>query len=75
MVHAGLQDLRPGMNVFKYQGRPLISGAFAVAKDAVGDRVISAMVSNQLVDPTLVPRRALLICLICDLCVRVPIQC
>ena len=30
MVQAGLQDLRPGKNVFKFQGRPLISGAFAV---------------------------------------------
>jgi len=39
---AGLYRLVPQRRVFKYRGRPLISGAFAVRKDVQEDRCITA---------------------------------
>ena len=50
---AGLQKLKPLKTIFKIKGRPLYSGAFAVAKNSDEDRAISALCPlNALVDQT-----------------------
>ena len=48
---AGLQKLKPLKTIYKIKGRPLFSGAFAVAKNSEEDRAISALCPlNALVD-------------------------
>ena len=48
---AGLQKLKPLKTIFKIKGKPLFSGAFAVAKNIEEDRAISALCPlNALVD-------------------------
>ena len=50
-IKAGLQKLKPRRTIFKFKGRPLYSGAFAVAKNEDEDRAISALCPlNALVD-------------------------
>ena len=55
-VKAGLQRLAKPSGVWKHQGKLLLGGAFAVAKNATEDRVISDVAVNQLVDPLRVIR-------------------
>ena len=51
-TRAGLQVLMPKRRIYKIKGRPLYSGAFAVAKNQEEDRAISALCPlNALVDP------------------------
>ena len=48
---AGLQKLQPLKTIYKIKGKPLFSGAFAVAKNADEDRAISALCPlNAMVD-------------------------
>lgn len=60
---AGLQKLKPLKTIYKVKGKPLFSGAFAVAKNADEDRAISALCPlNAMVDSDKiwVPRFALM---------------
>ena len=51
-VKAGLQTLMPRKSIYKFKGRPLYSGAFAVPKNSEEDRAISALCPlNALVNP------------------------
>ena len=43
---AGLQRLVKKSHVYKFKGRPLLSGAFSVPKDELEDRCISALVPS-----------------------------
>ena len=50
-VKVKLQKLKPFKHVFKVNGKPLVSGAFAVGKDALENRAISAICPlNDMVD-------------------------
>lgn len=42
-ARAGLQVLKPLKKIYKFKGKPLYSGAFAVAKNSEEDRAISAL--------------------------------
>ena len=50
-VRAGLQRLRVRHRIFKHRGAPAINGTFAVAKNSVEDRAISALCpTNDFID-------------------------
>ena len=52
-ARSGLQALKPHTKVMRHRGTPIVSGAFAVPKDGVEGRAISALCPlNELVDPS-----------------------
>ena len=56
-VKAGLQRMAPERAVFRHGGKPVINGAFAVAKNQLEDRIISACNPlNDMLNADLLPR-------------------
>ena len=55
-VKAGLHSLKRGHQVARHRGKKILAGAFAVAKDAFEDRVITDPQVNQLLDRAKLPR-------------------
>ena len=55
-VKAGLHQLKKPSQVAKHRGKLCLTGAFAVPKDNVEDRVITDPAVNQLIDPSKLPR-------------------
>ena len=63
-IKAGFQFLMPRKSIYKFKGRSLYSGVFAVPKNSEEDRAISALCPlNILINPTKLLKHGLRFCL------------